>query len=168
MKGIAVVLVVLSIAAAANAGLVVTGTPETPIIPSEPITFGVSVVGTELADQPVFLIVSGPGTLNADAAVNYVVEGGVFIWSGDPADGAVFMDLVLPVIGATLPVGQVVDGITLHCEGWGDLVLTLVKDYSGAGQGLVVMDSIVIHAIPEPMTLSLLGLGGLFLRRRSK
>jgi hypothetical protein len=57
--------------------------------------------------------------------------------------------------------------IVFHCDGPGDVVVSLVHfnaDFAVDG----VMDSIVIHQIPEPMTMGLLGLGGLFLRRRSK
>jgi hypothetical protein len=63
----------------------------------------------------------------------------------------------------TLPLGRVIDGLVLHCESYepiGDVTLTLFD------VDLNVLDSQVIHQVPEPMTLALLGLGGLFLRRR--
>jgi len=65
--------------------------------------------------------------------------------------------------------GTLVDGIVFHCEAPGDVLLTLVNIFDpGTGEPptLTVMDTQVIHQIPEPITLALLGLGGLFLRRR--
>jgi len=47
-----------------------------------------------------------------------------------------------------------------HCDGPGIVVITLL-DTDG-----VVLDTITVSQIPEPMTVALLGLGGLFLRRR--
>jgi hypothetical protein len=50
----------------------------------------------------------------------------------------------------------------LHCEDEGDVIVEL-KDF----QTDAVLDTIIIHQIvPEPMTIALLGLGGLLLRRR--
>jgi len=54
----------------------------------------------------------------------------------------------------------VVDAKLFHCMGLGDVTVGL---YSGEGDPV---DSFIIHQIPEPMTMSLLALGGLFLRRR--
>jgi len=55
----------------------------------------------------------------------------------------------------------VVDAKEFHCLTQGvDVTATLW------GSGEVVVDSFIIHQIPEPMTIGLLGLGGLFLRRR--
>lgn len=57
-------------------------------------------------------------------------------------------------------VGAIAD-YEMHCDGEpGDVTISLI---SGS---LEVMDTMVIHQIPEPMTMVLLGLGGLFLRRR--
>ena len=66
-------------------------------------------------------------------------------------------------------LGKLVDSILLHCEGIGEVTLTLASIYDpGTGEpvSITVMDTQVIHQIPEPMTFALLGLGGLFLRRR--
>ena len=57
-------------------------------------------------------------------------------------------------------VGTVATDVAFHCDGEGDVTLYLV-DNNGE-----VADSQVIHQIPEPMTLALLGLGGLLLRRK--
>ena len=54
----------------------------------------------------------------------------------------------------------VLDAKELHCEELGDVHVTLFN------AGMVPIDTITIHQIPEPITMALLGLGGLFLRRR--
>ena len=55
----------------------------------------------------------------------------------------------------------VLDAKELHCEELGDVHVTL---FSAQMQPI---DTITIHQnIPEPITMALLGLGGLFLRRR--
>jgi len=49
-----------------------------------------------------------------------------------------------------------------HCDGPGIVVISLLDAASGN-----VLDTITVaQGIPEPMTVALLGLGGLFLRRR--
>lgn len=50
--------------------------------------------------------------------------------------------------------------IDYHCTGLGDVAIIL-QDFQ-----LVEVDRIVIHQIPEPVSMLLLGLGGLLLRRR--
>jgi hypothetical protein len=50
-----------------------------------------------------------------------------------------------------------------HCEGQGDVTLVLVDYETGE-----VVDTQVIHQIPEPMTLALLGLGALVMARSRK
>ena len=58
-----------------------------------------------------------------------------------------------PVTGTTFE-------ITLQCEDVGDVVVDLVDE------NFALIDTLTIYQIPEPMSVALLGLGGLFLRRR--
>ena len=60
----------------------------------------------------------------------------------------------------TQPDGLVIDGLIFECTGIGDVALLLFDI------NLTLHDSVLIHQVPEPITFALLGLGGLFLRRR--
>ena len=60
--------------------------------------------------------------------------------------------------------GVVFDLIDFHCESPDDAIIMLFESPDmGATWGLA--DTVTIHQ-PEPMTMALLGLGGLFLRRK--
>jgi hypothetical protein len=70
-----------------------------------------------------------------------------------------FVDLVAtPDIPKPL-LGTLVDNIKFHCDGYNDVTLSLF-DMDG-----ILLDAQVIH-IPDPITIALLGLGGLLVRRR--
>jgi len=66
-----------------------------------------------------------------------------------------------------IPAGSTLfDDIEFHCEALtGDLTITLWDCGVGLDQA-VYMDSVIVHQIPEPASMLLLGLGGLLLRRR--
>jgi hypothetical protein len=79
---------------------------------------------------------------------------------------------------ATDPAPIILGKILLHCDGPGDIVIvSLVDDQQGntietdlnfGYYEAVFGGPIIIHQVPEPMTLSLLGLGGLGLLRRRR
>jgi hypothetical protein len=66
--------------------------------------------------------------------------------------------------GGSIPVDATIyDEILFHCQGPGDVTVTLYEtDFVNSEP----IDSVIIHQIPEPATVMLLGLGGLLLRRR--
>jgi hypothetical protein len=69
--------------------------------------------------------------------------------------------------------GTLVDYILFHCDGLGDVTVTITdagtNNILNVGDvGPEAMGSIIIHQIPEPTTVMLLGLGSLFLLRRRK
>jgi len=71
---------------------------------------------------------------------------------------------------------KIVDEILFHCEGEGDVIVDLViVDQAGNiidGESNLqdghILDRLIIRQIPEPMTMALLGLGGLALIRRRR
>ena len=182
MKNIVTVFAVLAMASAAHAGLSlsvdgVISPPESSI--TLDWSLGQTAVIDIHADQTTlgFILIQGPGAGELD------VSNPTNMWEQStiaPTDPAIFDELlpILPEFGFpgvvamfdvgvvdasepyTTPDGLVIDGLIFKCLGDGDVVLTLTDADLG------VLDAVTIHQIPEPLTLGLLGLGGLFLRRR--
>lgn len=166
MKNILVVFAVLAMASAANAALFISvnGVIDQPdseitIAPGDTVIIDVYSDGATIG-TPVVLWVSGPASYDVSAAVNYYIPGAP---PEDFGDGMIFIDLTKPE-NPIPPIteGTMVDMISLTCLEEGDVVLSLVNETTGLEE-----DSLMIHqVIPEPITFALLGLGGLFLRRR--
>jgi len=178
MKKLLVVLMVLSMASAANAALMLSvggdiQVDEITLLPSEIATIDIQGDGTEpLGIFFMGVSAGGPASLDfSSAAMIYQGNDSMFAEMDDP-DLAGAMGITtpfelislsdVPPIGTPqLPLtGLLVDLITLHCNGPGDVVVSI---FNGNTE---LLDSILIHQIPEPITMVLLGLGGLFLRRR--
>jgi len=180
MKKLLVVLMVLSVATIANAGLVITGVPTDPIKPSDNLIIGVSGDGQEALAFAAYVVVQGPAML-AGGTLNYsfgLSEYGLHTnddtyvpWMqgiyNDPSIQQVahifFADTTVPVTPLN---GALVSNIAFHCEGPGDVTISLVTMNDDGSAVLTIWDTQIVHQIPEPMTLGLLGIGGLFLRRR--
>ena len=161
MKKLLVLMLVLGLVSAANAVLslsVNSGDPgeEITINPSDEIILDVSSDNSDgysfwmyVYDIPVRTL-SNPRLMQGNiSAINLMGTFGGYDYFGVTiADSG----------GALVPgTGFEVD---FHCDGPGDVLVELLafSDYA-------LLDTLVIHQ-PEPMTIALLGLGGLFLRRR--
>ncbi|MFH1616632.1 MAG: PEP-CTERM sorting domain-containing protein [Planctomycetota bacterium] len=148
------------------------------------VLFGSGVTGQtngELTSADMHLLIQGPATIVDVNALTLNVDytgaaGGV-----NPSDqlGGVFS---VYSWGAGANPGEIIiDHIGIHCDAIGDVIITV--SVSGAVQGISTVDwehpldvgnggpgvtpmQLIVHQIPEPMTIALLGLGGLFLRRR--
>jgi hypothetical protein len=109
-------------------------------------------------------IVTNKGTLTGGESM-WPLETGVAYYSGM---GTGYLPTGesgdLATVGTFTPItGVVFDHIIFHCEGAFDGALHLyVTDWVTP----TLIDTVIIHQIPEPATIALLGLGGLLLRRR--
>ena len=175
MKKLLIVLTVLAMATVANAGLKISvngvvDPPDTTIElkPSEWATLDIHATETMLS----LLVMQGPGLLdvsnltykweqsNATVLVDPDLKALLEEMGYPGITGMLSVDIVDASDPFTIPNGLVIDGIRFHCEAEGEVILTLMDGSAN------VFDSQRIHQIPEPVTFALLGLGGLFLRRR--
>ena len=175
MKRWLAVVIVLSLAAVANAGLLISveGQIDPPypiaLTPGQTAYIGIYSDGGLFADGVGYLVVSGPAAADIAGANHYVSEELIYYVVGSgPFYGAVGFDLknADSENSPFLPGGTLVDYITLGSNGTGQIDLELWFDETSASGPLQLMDTQVFNMVPEPMTIVLLGLGGLFLCRR--
>ena len=167
MKNIFIVLTVLAMASTAAADLQLsvdgdTGPSDIKILISDVVVIDIHGDGTTPNAQEFYLQVSGVGSL-----VDFDISGWTSTWRPggagvlDLTGGLYYVDLVVvdPTI-PPLPAEAVMDGLLLTGLAKGDVTLEM-KDAT-----MRVHDTLAVEVIPEPITLALLGIGGLFLRRR--
>jgi len=185
MKKALVLMVVLAMAGITNAGIRISvdgvvDPPDTQINITEVPGGTVDIDLWGDGEEPMgtfYLGMSGPATLDISAP-NWVYPGNnVDVWWEDLTDLADYIETQGYLVGGTFanftmndlvtppavpaPLdGILVNNLPLQCEGLGEVLLVVTN-----GEGLV-LDTQIIHQVPEPMTISLLGLGGLLLRRR--
>ena len=189
MRKLLIFILVLGMASAANAGLVISvnGDPdpidsEIWLLPSETLWLDIHSVGGDTGDSFFALVTSGLGVIDGWSGVTNIPDApdaSMLLGPAGPAmnfiGGLGARDGVAGTVGSFTALPPYADGvyfdlIDFHCEGEGDVLIELLEVDSTLWTvtGMPVMDSVVIHQIPEPMTILLLGLGGLFLRRRKK
>ncbi len=178
MRKLVTLILVLGLATVANASLLLSVDGDT-----DPGTVNVDVYDTlnidiwgdgATAGGSFYLGIStgGAGSLDIDSIVWYYVGDTQSAAWLDDSDVAGVLGVDNPFVnlmigdypsGTETPdplSGTLLDNIIFACSGEGELTILL---YDGEGGFL---DDQIINQVPEPMTLALLGLGGLLLRRK--
>jgi len=181
MKKFVTLLLVLGLASVANAGtMVVSGLPASVNTSAGPTVLSFDVVSNgQLDNDSMFVWTYTGGTLDIASAINRVqatpgTPNDIFDDSpiGDlavyvPTAGVslpiVWADIAIPKAVPAVIVGDIISdlGLTIAKGTMGTLDVKVLGELSGVVEGVAT-----IQLVPEPVTIALLGLGGLFLRRR--
>lgn len=105
------------------------------------------------------------------AIINDPEEAGLPALDGGPYSYMWGLYLVFDASG-TIPMGTTIwDDIMFHCEiddPANDALIQLWQVNDDDGSLVTMLDEVVIHQVPEPLTMALMGLGGLALLRRRR
>lgn len=181
MKKVLVLLLVLGMASAASAALQISlnGDPE-PVDSELWLLEGETALLDIWTDADLQMFAGGSWQLVVGTDVGSIVPGAVLEYGGygtppqtvdaaaviSPAGMEGIWGIYSAFAGAD--AGTVLyDQILFTCEGEGDAIIQLWDAPDGAAP-TTMHDQIIIHQIPEPATICLLGLGGLALLRRRK
>lgn len=172
MKKLFVLFVVLGMASVANASLslLISDTPGGPWIEPPPASefflqtsdiIWIGVNNNAAGYQyDFYMYIEGPGSWTG--AVSYAG----YPYNVPEAFAYVYPQTVYGYNSRPEPAPGLMPGVGLdfefHCDGLGTVTIYL-DDTAAPGQ-----DVLIIHQIPEPMTMALLGLGGLALLRRRR
>lgn len=176
MKKLLILMLVLGIASSANAALTlvssagdtldpaainttVIGIHNDTAAPGQGLTTYLAIPSSDPAGWTGAYTINTPPSLGQgpDHGYDGVVPGAA---TGLPFDADLWASDFAVASADPYGIGVLGD-YEFQCTGLGDVVVYLyAQDLS------TVLDTITIHQIPEPATMLLLGLGGLFLRRR--
>jgi hypothetical protein len=174
------VFMVLATASAASATIVEIlpipegepGSAANPLMPSDEIVIPVFSDNGLISLYAILTVTEGPATIvgaidTADCA-DYGWDPTLSMHpSGVPGQS---VEIGLGTVGT--PPSGLVAYYLLHCDNTGLVTVTLTpSDAPGMDIDLIeptITGTITIHQVPEPMTLGLLGLGGLAMLRRRK
>jgi hypothetical protein len=187
MKKLLVLMLVLclaSVASARNTGMAIQLSIDGQVAPDE-ITIAISdwieldimmADGYALDAMELDLEIVGPGHIELGVEVpTDIIVAPFEAWSL-VVDGVTDKGIAA-IVGMTFSPdgfgGVLVRHIMFHCDDYGDVTVTITSagtnnDPVNGPIGPEMMGSIIIHQIPEPTTVMLLGLGSLFLLRRRK
>jgi hypothetical protein len=169
MKKLLVLALVLSMATMANAALTLS-VSSTDLAPSG--TAVISISGDGLTDPGMFYVgVIGAGSLNIETATVLYPANATAIFFEDLGgalgtnEPLVHIELNgVPPVGQTNPplTGLLVNNIIIHGDAAGIITVAL---FDGGGTQLDSKE-VTVSDVPEPITIGLLGLGAMFLRRK--
>lgn len=177
MKKFIALLLVLGLSSVASAGTMsIAGLPPLVNTNDGDVSLSLSIVSNgQLDNDSIYVYTYGVGKLNIAGASNIVVDGEIYddsllAWLGDYVDTTgvslpiVWADIAIPKAVPDEIIGDILTGIGLTIpQGFeGMLEVKVLSENSGLVEGVAAVDCY----IPEPMTIALMGLGGLFLRRR--
>jgi hypothetical protein len=170
MKKLLAVLLILSVASVASATMI-TFAPQDPITLVKSDVIAIDIISDGgLISADLVVKVTGPGTIvdvaaqGWDPALSFAPD---FRGEGDGSSVALGYGTF-----ATSPA--VVATIWFHCDGEGLVLLDLMPGQNFGGSwdagfnAAEIAGTLEIIQVPEPMTMSLLGLGGLALIRRRR
>jgi len=186
MKKLLILVMVLAMASFAGATLKITGAPTGDVHPSDIVQLGImtdAAIGylSNPAEGGYYVMVANVlgGTLDQLSGITIVADSGIGVEHSVDAlglldgtglvipagmNGIGGFVIVIDLTGGIAADTQLIGEIAFHCEAPGDVIVQLYS--TDLGSAITLVDSVVIHQIPEPVTVALLGLGGLFLRRR--
>ena len=190
MKKLLVLLTVLAMSSVASAAMIVPmivsldgemiePTDYIEITASQEVDFDIMLIddtGMLLMSLDALVSIQGLGTMSASIeTLTWPYNEGFnnWVWDVQGKQGAVATGSFMAGMGA----GVLVDHFLLHCDvddPENDVIITVSNDLRWGGTLLIDgmtpypggWGSATVHQVPEPMTIALLGLGGLFLRRR--
>lgn len=179
MKKLLILMLVLGLTSLASADLVFTVNGE---LQPEEITLYPSdeiVLDLHLTEGQTILQYQLMYELSNEQA-EFITEGIVFPWASMFAgkiysEGPGFVEISASNFMMSVPGPlDLMDGLVIHCLEATDVVLTVTNTSDNTTiNGEVIpagtlMHTLVIHQIPEPATIALLGLGGLLMLRRQR
>jgi len=176
MKKLLVLALVLSMATLANAGLSIVGVPAGPILVGQTFTMSIvsdATISAGVGEWAGWGLVTETSLAGIAGGVTPVSDPGFAIFDGvaagagfTPPAGTEGVSGTILAVNGPVAAGTLFSSITFTAQAAGLANITLVGTMDYAELTNIAAGSILIT--PEPMTLGLLGLGGLFLRRRSK
>ena len=179
MKKFVTLLLILGLASVASAGtMVVSGLPASVDTSAGETVLSFDIVSNgQLDNDSLYVFATTGGTLDIASATNNVVADelyaddpdnhdflGVYVDTTDVSHPVIWADIAIPKATPAVIVGDVISdlGLTIAQGALGTLDVSVLSENSGVVEGVASIELVV----PEPVTIALLGLGGLFLRRR--